>query len=225
MKSSLYTLAFATALGCTCALCLTAAGSFTKKYRDANREAERVRNIFSVLDVPFDPDASSEDLVAMFKERITVRVVGKVPNELELNYFTDADGNERIAVPFSGPGLWGPVRGFLSLESDMRTVRGITFHEQEETPGLGGEIAAKCSHAEGDDRQKCGAKFRHQFEGKKIVGADGKLGILMMRGDASAQNEVDAITGATMTSDKVAAMLQKVIEKIVSVERGDMDGN
>jgi Na+-transporting NADH:ubiquinone oxidoreductase subunit C len=106
-----------------------------------------------------------------------------------------------VAVPFAGDGLWGPIRGFLALEADRRTIRGIAFHEQEETPGLGGEIA--------------GEAFRAQFRGKRIVAADGTPGIVIRRGKgAQAVNEVDGITGATMTCEKVQAMLNRLIARI-----------
>ena len=83
----------------------------------------------------------------------------------------------------------------------MKTIRGITFYEQEETPGLGGEITA--------------AWFREQFVGKSIIGADGKPGIIIRRGGEPAPNKVDAISGATLTCDKVQAMLCEAIESIV----------
>jgi Na+-transporting NADH:ubiquinone oxidoreductase subunit C len=84
----------------------------------------------------------------------------------------------------------------------MRTIRGITFYEQEETPGLGGEIDSE--------------SFRKQFEGKKIVDETGRAGIVISGGGQKhAVNEVDAITGATMTCEKVEAILNTVIERIV----------
>ena len=108
---------------------------------------------------------------------------------------TDADGSEAIAVPFEGGGLWGPIRGFLSLKEDRRTIRGITFHEQQETPGLGGEIASE--------------GFRAQFQGKRIVAADGTPGIRIRRGaGGDVVNEVDGITGATISSKAIANLLR-----------------
>ncbi len=107
-----------------------------------------------------------------------------------------------MAVPFAGQGLWGPIRGFLALDPDMKTVRGITFYEQEETPGLGGEIASSW--------------FREQFKGKSIASSEGKPGIHIRRGGgASGANEVDAITGATMTCNKLEAIINAVIGQII----------
>ena len=212
MKGSFYTLAYAAILGTVCALLLTGVGWYTRPYRQANAEAEEKRNILVVLEVPFDPDTSSKDLVETFEREVNQEKHGSLTR-----YVYAENGEVRsIAVPFAGPGLWGPVKGFLSLQPDLRTIRGIAFHEQEETPGLGGEIAAACSCAPGGDWRTCPAKFRHQFKDRKIVDALGAPGIRVLReGGAKGQNEVDGITGATMTGEKVEAMLNAAIEEIV----------
>ena len=78
--------------------------------------------------------------------------------ELTLYRYIQPEGSgeaEIMAVEFEGPGLWGPIKGFLALGADAETIRGLTFYEQEETPGLGGEIASE--------------SFRRQFEGKKSI--------------------------------------------------------
>ena len=205
MKDSLHTLLYAIVLGTVCATLLTAAARFVEPYYKSNAEAERVRNILQVLDVPFDGDAPSRDLVAVFKREVRETKVG----DLEKYLYVPSDGDGQAvatAVLFEGQGLWGPIKGFLALERDLRTVRGITFHEQEETPGLGGEIVADW--------------FRGQFKGKKIVTAGGEVGIRIRVG-ASGASEVDAITGATMTCQKVQAMINEAIKRVA---REDADG-
>jgi Na+-transporting NADH:ubiquinone oxidoreductase subunit C len=200
MKGSLYTLGYAGVLGAVCALLLTAVASFTAPYRAANAEAERRRNILNVLQVPYPTKVSSQQLLELFEATIQQEQL----NELDLYRYIPPEStgkDEAVAVAFEGRGLWGPIKGFLALGPDMRTIKGITFYEQEETPGLGGEIASE--------------SFRKQFEGKKIVDASGKAGILIQGGDKTAINEVHTITGATMTCDKVEAILNSVIHKIV----------
>ncbi len=202
MKGSLYTLVYSALLGAVCAVLLAGVGTVTGPYRRANAEAEKVRNILGVLEVPFDGEASSGELLEVFEKTVSEKTIGN----LTVYVFAD-DGEERaIAVPFAGQGLWGPIRGFLSLKPDLRTIRGITFHEQEETPGLGGEIASE--------------RFREQFNGKVIESAGGVPGIrIRHRRKAVAANEVDGLSGATMTCKKVEAMLNETIEKIAK-ERG-----
>ena len=200
MKGNLYTLCYAAILGAVCAFLLTAAASFTEPYKTANEEAEEVLNILGALKVSFDEDASSEELLDIFNSDVRTETRGDI--ELFVYSPKEAAGKtEAVVVRFIGPGLWGQVKGFLALESDMRTIRGLTFYHHEETPGLGGEISADW--------------FRQQFVGKSIVDATGKGGIVIRTGGGAANNEVDGITGATMTCDKVQEMLNKVIVSIV----------
>ena len=100
-------------------------------------------------------------------------------------------------MPFSGPGLWGPIYGVLALEPDLRTIRGIRFFKQEETPGLGGEIGADW--------------FQDQFVGKQIASEADVYGFAIVKpGTGEGVNVVDGITGATMTSDRVAVMIDSI---------------
>ena len=200
MKNNIYTLCFAGILGTVCALLLTAVANFTAPYQEANAEAEKNRNILGVLQVPYPSGASSQELVKIYKDNVREEKSG----ELEMYRYVppqDSGKNETVAIGFEGPGLWGPVKGFLALERDMRTIRGITFYEQEETPGLGGEIASDW--------------FREQFVGKSIVDEAGSPGIIISSSEGEAPNKVDAISGATMTCDKIQTMLNEVIKGII----------
>jgi len=201
MKDSLYTVFYATVLGCVCAFLLWGAGEATAKKIAFNREAEEVFNILKVLGAPVDEDTPAERLLEIFEESVEVRGERK-------QYVYATDGTvDAVAIPVAGQGLWGPIKGFLSLEADMKTIRGVTFHEQEETPGLGGEIGA--------------AWFTDQFKGKTIV-LDGHVGIDIVRGGGElAANEVDDISGATMTCNAVKALLNAAIERFVEEQKAD----
>lgn len=204
MKNNVYTLCFAGVLGTVCALLLTAVASVTKPYQQANAEAEKNRNILGVLQVPYPSGASSQELVKIYNDNVREEQAG----ELEMFRFVPpqgSDNTETVAIGFEGPGLWGPVKGFLALDKDMRTIKGITFYEQEETPGLGGEIASSW--------------FREQFHGKSIVDQAGNPGIVISSSEGEAPNKVDAISGATLTCDKVQAMLNEVIKSIVEEKK------
>lgn len=208
MKGSAYTLTYSAILGAVCALLLTGASQLTAPYREANARAEEIRNILSVLEVPFGPSASSRELLRLFKSKVRTEERG----DTTFYIYSEPDEEQpdrAMAVRFTGSGVWGPIKGFLSLEPDMRTIRGITFYEQEETPGLGGEIQSEW--------------FRKQFRGKSIEDAVGNPGIRIQRGrKASAANEVDGISGATLTSVKVEAMLNDVIERVLEQrDRGE----
>ena len=203
MKGSLYALIYAAVLGSVCAMLLTAAAEVTAPYRQANAEAEEILNILLVLDVNLPPDTSAKQLKELFNNNIRE----KLQNDVESYVRFQPDAKEKIlavAFRFSGSGLWGPIKGFLALEPDMKTIRGITFYEQVETPTLGGEIATKW--------------FRDQFAGKSIVDGSGNVGIIISSKGDPAPNKVDGISGATMTCDKVQMMLNKLIEKISKKE-------
>ena len=209
MKGNLYTLLYAAVMGIVCALLLTGVGWFTAPYRAANAQAEEVRNILSVLGISFENNTSADELLQIFEKQVRLEESG----DLTLYKYVGADEEVlAVAVFFAGQGLWGPIKGFLALEPDMKTIRGVTFHEQEETPGLGGEITA--------------GWFRDQFKGKSIYDREGNPVIVIRIGSSSedmGDNEVDGITGATLTCNKVEAMLNAVIAKIAQ-QSGENNG-
>ncbi|MHC4247663.1 MAG: FMN-binding protein [Planctomycetota bacterium] len=203
MKSSFYTVAYSIVLGTVCSALLTGVGRFTHPYKEKNERAEEVRNILGVLQVPFDPRAKADELLKVCRERT------RKGSHKELRFFASVEDGKcaTAALLFNGQGLWGPVEGFLALDPDLREVRGVTFHKQEETPGLGGEIASE--------------GFRAQFAGKRIEGEDGAPGIRIKKGGgAVGPSEVDGISGATMTCQKVEAMLNAIMARIAEEREG-----
>lgn len=99
-------------------------------------------------------------------------------------------------------GLWGPIWGYIAVNDDGNTVYGAYFNHEGETAGLGAEIK--------DSRQ-----WQSQFAGKTIYGADGKpvLKVLKTSEIKDRTCEVDAVTGATLTSVGVSNMLQEGFTK------------
>ena len=190
MKGSLYSLLFAALLGAVCAGLLTAARELMAARREANARAERIRHILDALGVEHEADAEPEQLVRIFEKDVRTEKRGS----LEFYEYVGSDGAVRaVATLFAGKGLWGPIKGILALEPDRRTVRRITIYEQEETPGLGGEIATR--------------GFTQQFDGRNIVSPTGEPGLA-----------VQAISGATMTSQRVKDMLNQVARQIMASE-------
>ena len=198
MKGSVYTLFYAAALGTTCALVLTFAASFTAPYQKANREAEEVKNILLALNVSVPEKASSEELVEIYEKNVQEQERGDITTYV---YTPSGNNDGAIAMRFAGPGLWGPIKGFLALDPKITKIRGITFYEQEETPGLGGDIV--------------NASFRDKFVGLLIRDDAGNPGIIIKNSSEAAVNKVDGISGATMTCDKVQEMLNEAIKSIV----------
>jgi Na+-transporting NADH:ubiquinone oxidoreductase subunit C len=199
MKGSLYTLVYAAVLGTVGSLGLTFAAEFTKPYQEANRKAEEALNILLALNVPGAEEATKEEVLVLREEKVQEIKRGQV-----MTYVYSPGGAEAkpesVAIRFAGPGLWGPIKGFLAMDPDMTRIKGITFYEQEETPGLGGEIVKDW--------------FLARFKGLSLRDADGKPGIIIGAG-GEASNRIDGITAATMTCDKVEDMLNEAIKGIV----------
>ena len=100
-------------------------------------------------------------------------------------------GLDKIILPIRGYGLWGTLYGYLALDSDLETVAGIGFYQHKETPGLGGEVE--------------NPRWKAQWAGVSLFGDDGSPAVALVKGKApegsSARgHQVDALSGATMTS-------------------------
>ena len=206
MKNSLRTLLFAAALGIACATALTAVAEWTKPLRKANRKAEKQRNLFEVFGIDFKKGASHQELDRFYDANVREKDVGG----LRRYEYARLD-KKKVAVEFSGAGLWKPIKGFLALSPDMKTIRGITFYEQAETPSLGGKIV--------DEEEGFGSRF----VGKSIQSADERVGIrIVKKGTAKEPNEIDGITGATLTCKRVEVMVNEVLVRLV--KEGDSGG-
>ncbi|WP_421682007.1 Na(+)-translocating NADH-quinone reductase subunit C [Stutzerimonas urumqiensis] len=141
-----------------------------------------------------DPDLSkaippSED-IASIKRRERYSTVYLVQDE---------QGELQTAViPVRGYGLWSTLYGFIAIEGDLNTVEGLGFYQHGETPGLGGEVD--------------NPRWRSQWEGKQLFDENGELEIEIVKGgvdpqSAEAVHQVDALAGATLTSNGVNNLL------------------
>lgn len=118
-------------------------------------------------------------------------------------FVAEIDGQTKYVIPMNGLGLWGTIWGYIALNDDRNTVYGVYFSHSSETPGLGGEIA--------------GLKFQSRFPGKEVVDGN-KVGLKVVKfgkADKDSKFEVDGVTGATITSTGVNAMINKVLSAYV----------
>ena len=114
----------------------------------------------------------------------------------EFPIFKAANGS--VVIPVYGAGLWGPVWGYIALEPDMNTVKGIVMDHSGETPGLGAEITSE--------------GVQSSFVGKTIFEGNDFVSVSMRKGGATNNHEVDAISGGTKTCDGVNEMLKSGLE-------------
>jgi Na+-transporting NADH:ubiquinone oxidoreductase subunit C len=127
--------------------------------------------------------------------------IGRLPN-LGLVYFIrkgPADkAVEQVVIPVEGLGMWGTVYGFVALDRDGNTVRGLTYYDQKETPGLGGEIG--------------NPKWQALWRGRKAFDDQWNARITVIKGPAGAPDvdplKVDGLSGATVTSNAVTRLMQ-----------------
>lgn len=147
---------------------------------------------------PVDGDAFKLDVLKQYKDwkaGVLKAEALKYPV-----YKASTGGKELFVLPVVGTGLWGPIWGYLSVESDGRTVFGSVFDHKGETPGLGAEIATPV--------------FTGQFPGKTITDEQGAYtGIKVYKGGSQTTDPhgVDGISGGTITSDGVSEMLQRTL--------------
>lgn len=157
-------------------------------------KGEVVSNNTGEISVSDKQDGFNIDVKKQFKS------VKSVEDRVYPYYVCEKDGETFYVIPMVGKGLWGPIWGFVALESDYNTIYGATFDHKTETPGLGAEIKEDF--------------FEKQFTGKKIFNNGEYVSVDVMKGGAPAGSEhgVDAITGGTITSVGVADMLQNTLE-------------
>ena len=111
-------------------------------------------------------------------------------------YVCNVDGQKKYVVPVYGMGLWGPIWGYIAVNEDGKTVFGAYFNHDSETAGLGAEI-------------KDSKAWQDKFAGKTIYDAQGTpvLKVLKASEVKDPRTQVDAVTGATLTSNGVSDML------------------
>lgn len=136
-----------------------------------------------------------DEIFAFFEENV------KISERDGTEYYTSLrdDGVEVHAAAFEGPGLWGTIRGYIAVETGSGKLAGIAFTEQNETPGLGGRI----------DEQW----YKEQFRGVSLSGG-------VSYGEGSG---IDAITGATSSSNAVLKIINDFAPEILKEYGGPAD--
>ncbi len=115
-------------------------------------------------------------------------------------YMVEKDGKmESLILPVRGYGLWSTLHGFLAIKPDFNTVVGLGFYQHAETPGLGGEVD--------------NPKWKSLWPGKTLFDDTGKPIVKIVKGGVDpaspdAGHQVDALAGATLTSNGVDRLLQ-----------------
>ena len=215
--SNTYIFIFSTVMVILVAAILSTAAMVLQPLQQKNMEIEQKKKILASIGIVSDADDAESLYEKYIKETYVVDINGnvkegvdaftvnikdelrKAPEEKNLPVYigTLKSGEKRYVFPMRGLGLWGPIFGYVSFEKDFNTILGTDFDHDGETPGLGAEITTDW--------------FQEQFIGKKIFSPDGEfISIKMKKGrlDPNSLNEVQAISGSTLTTNGLEDMLR-----------------
>ena len=145
----------------------------------------------------FDPIKAAKDpaLSMVLSGSQDIATIRRRENVSLVYLKTTADGQlDKVVLPVRGYGLWGTLFGYLALDADLNTISGLGFYTHKETPGLGGEVD--------------NPNWKAQWPGVKLSDADGNPDVRIVKrrsasGTPAAQREVDALSGATFTTQGV----------------------
>lgn len=214
-QSNTYTIIYIVALVLVVGSALALTAMALKPRQQANADADKMRQILASVHVTadaqevittFDRYITSQFIVNSLGEKtgddafaVNVAAESKIPyteRRLPVYECTLTDGSVKYILPVYGAGLWGPIWGYVALDDDGSTIFGAYFAHQGETPGLGAEIEKPA--------------FSGQFEGKQMFKNGTYLPVTVIKSGQKPRGDedyVDAVSGGTITSKGVAAML------------------
>ncbi|MBR2242455.1 MAG: FMN-binding protein [Prevotella sp.] len=168
-----------------------------KPMQDANVALDVKKQILYSLNIR---DLDGAEAEAKYAEVVKV--------EREINgqkvYECQVNGKEILVASLKGMGLWGGISGYLAINGD-NTVYGAYFNHESETAGLGAEI-------------KDSQEWQEKFIGKKIFDENGNVVLSVVKKVEDAAAQVDCVTGATLTSNGVDAMIKDCLKNIKKAE-------
>lgn len=220
-QSNIYTIIYITVLVALVGAVLAVTSMTLKDRQQANADADKMIQILASVHVVADEATIHKEFQRLITDQLVVdnkgKVIGKdafgvnIANESKVKdlnkrqlpvYICDlgAKGKKYI-LPVYGAGLWGPIWGYVALNSDGSTIYGAYFAHQSETPGLGAEIEKPA--------------FSDQFDGKQMFHEDKFLPVAVIKRGQKAPNGedyVDAVSGGTITSKGVSQMLSDCLK-------------
>ena len=209
-NSNSYTIIYASVMVVIVAFLLAFVNSSLRDLQGKNVELDTKKQILSALGITEVKDADAEFSKVVKSDMIVAedgslkeydgKFVTAYEKEFKENgrahvFVCEIDGKTKYVVPVYGAGLWGAIWGYVALDEDQNTVFGTYFSHASETPGLGAEIATP--------------RFQTSFIGKHVMeGGSVALSVVKNGKVANPEFEVDGISGGTITSNGVDAMLK-----------------
>lgn len=219
-NSNVYTFGFAVVMVAVVGSLLAVASQGLKSRQDKNATDKKMISILSAINVEATRDNAQEMYTKYVVDSkiISGKDLSANPFDIDIKkefrdknleltdrnyplYICEKEGNKYFVIPVIGTGLWGPIWGFVALESDYKTIYGATFDHKAETPGLGAEIKY--------------TSYSDQYTGEVITDTTGTFQPIIVVKDGSGSglnSKVDGITGGTITSKGVEEMTTRTLE-------------
>ncbi len=217
------TVIVATALCFVCSMVVSFAAVNLKSIQEVNKAIDKQKNILQVAGVyhegidvnktfssfqplvvdlnsgkftdKFDPSifddkkAAQDPLLSVSLENDPASI-GRRTNYATIYLLKKHDGSlDKVILPIHGYGLWSTLYGFIALEDNLNDIFGLQFYQHAETPGLGAEVD--------------NPKWKAQWKGKKLNNENGELMIQVAKTQKYKEHHIDALAGATLTSNGV----------------------
>ena len=232
-NSNAYTFIFAVGMVIVVAVVLSFLATSLKPMQDKNVKQEKMQNILNTFvgdsllvdgkKVLLTRELASEKfdqyIVNQYalnhkgenvegKEAFNIKLANEIKKPVEEQVFplyeANYEGTNYYVIPLRGSGLWDAIWGYVALKEDLNTIEGVIFDHKGETAGLGAEITTDW--------------FQESFEEEKIKNDQGDIvGVEVKKGYSGGKdksdNQVNAISGATITGDGVTKMMKERLTK------------
>ena len=227
-NSNAYTFIFAIILVTVVAGLLAFTATSLKPLQEENVRNEKMQSILSTIGVDESRDNSGAVYNDYIKKELALKSDGTIDenptveafkinlkNEIKKDptkqrypiYIAEIKGKITYIVPLQGSGLWDAIWGYLAVDADENTIVGAVFDHAAETPGLGAEIRETW--------------FEEQFIGEQFLKTTGDfsansfVSVRTVKGGSKADDKhgVDAISGGTITSDKLSIMVEERLQR------------
>jgi len=221
--SNKHTYIFAILMVVSVAFVLSFTSESLKDLQNSNVKKEKMQNILSSVGINVSRDESEDLYMDYISEELSLKSDGTIDDDIEafdINlalevkkdsdtqrfplYIANVENEKFYVIPLRGAGLWAEIWGYIALKEDINTIKGVSFDHKSETAGLGAEITEDW--------------FIDSFTDEKINDSQGNfVGVYLTksnndpRNEDKMDNEVDAISGATITGDGVSDM---IIERV-----------
>ena len=223
-NSNGYTFTFAILMVVVVGTLLAVASQGLKSRQDKNTSDKKMINILSAIKVEATRENAQEmfDTYVVESKIISGKDMSAAAFDVDIQkefrdknlklsdrnyplYICEKNGSRYYVIPVVGTGLWGPIWGFVALESDYKTIYGATFDHKGETPGLGAEIKQ--------------GSYSDQYAGEMVADTSGTFLPIVVVKDGSGKgmnSKVDGITGGTITSKGVEEMTTRTLAVYVN---------